>query len=84
MDTKNAFFFKQVLVYSEAAMDNAVSILHALSAMIYYLHFICYALSAMLYLLRFICYALSAMLYLLYVIRGFKGFIFFTTDSGTE
>ena len=47
-------------MYSEAAMDNAVSILHALSAMIYYLHFICYALSAMLYLLRFICYALSA------------------------
>ena len=59
------FVNKQVLVYSEAAMDNANSILHALSAMLYMPWFICYTLSAMLYLLWFILYASSAMLHLL-------------------
>ena len=34
---KNKQLNKQVLVYLEAVMDNAISILHALSAMLYLL-----------------------------------------------
>ena len=56
--TVESLIYKQVLVYSGAAMDNAISILHAVSAMLYLLCFICYTLSAMLYLLCFICYTL--------------------------
>ena len=62
---KPAQYKKQVLVFSEAAMDNAIFILYAISYMLYLICFICCDLSAMLYLLCFIFYALSAMLYLL-------------------
>ena len=85
------FVNKQVLVYSEAAMDNANSILHALSAMLYMPWFICYTLSAMLYLLCLIFYTLSGMLYLLCFICNALSimsvlmvFIFFSTHGHTH